>query len=139
MTGSVATASAGTVSYADGESLALTTTGQFLTAVKPGMRQFDIRPVYSPGEDGGGTQNFGERSQTFSLEVIYSGASDQAVQTAIWSDLEIMAHVSTVTIGSQAFSGCMLQESEFEQAKRNGYPGGGVYTKGRLKFLSVRP
>jgi hypothetical protein len=140
----------GSVEYLDGESLKFTESDKkFLTGFKMGRYSRDLRPIASPGEDGQGTKDFGERDQSFSVEVIYIHSSEDNVLKAIQADLLILGRPTS--FDTIPLTGCILEDSKFEQARTgqlaNAGGGGGsggavqktVYCKGWLIFKSVRP
>ena len=136
-TAEIATASGGSVNYADGEGMSFDSANQYLVKFMAGKIDEDIRPVAAPGEDNQGTQDFGLRSMEFSLEVIYVISSDAAYAQQVKSDLLTMAKVSTITVDTNTYAGCKLLSSEAEQAKQTGF--GTVHGKVKLNFISYQP
>lgn len=137
MDGSFATDQA-TVSYDDGESIDFSSAGQFITGFKMGKRERDIRKASSPGEDGSGTKDFGERSQWFSVKVCYIAASEAAVLASINADLRTLARVSDADFTDFSYTACRLDDNKFEQA-RPALFGTTVQCEGWLHFECVRP
>jgi|SRR5579864_489588 len=137
MTGSVVSAQ-GSVTFADGETIDFTSAGKYLSRYSEGKWVRDIRPVPSPGENGQGTQSFGTRSFTFTVEVIYVAADETTLVANINTDLLICSYVSEVSIASTAFFGCSLDDSkEVTRARRTGY--GLCWKTIAFTFISYRP
>ncbi len=136
MDGAFATESAGTVSYSDGESIDYSGSGKFLTGFRWGKYLRDIRGIASPGEDGQGTKDFGEREQFFTVEVTYINSDEASVLADILGDLRILGHVSS--FDTIPMDGCALDDNKFEQARPATF-GSSVQCKGNLVFKSMRP
>lgn len=108
------------VLYQDGATMGYGASfGAFCVAVELGTPQYEIMPVYAPGADGGGTKNYGFRSQIITLRVEYLDSGEDGVVTAINGDMATLSQTpNDLTIGSNSWGACLLQSFVAEQPKK---------------------
>ncbi len=142
MAGATFTPLSGSVGpWTDGTALDYTTAGTYLTTFKPGGATADIREVFSPGEDSGGTQNFGIRPFNIQLEVTYVAATEAAAVLAFDNDAVVLAGgVFSVVAAGVTYAACKLVgEPEADQARATGLVSALTYMVARFVFRCVRP
>ena len=130
------------VSFLNGDLLDYSTAASvgYCTSYKVGGRMNFIVAVYSPGESGAGTQNFGGGGQTIHLGLCYVDDTEMNCTIQFDNDMQVLAAGTfSMTVGAAStFQGCYLaSEPQAEQPRSTGY---GTYRMdANLSIRCVRP
>lgn len=116
------TPSQGSVSFLDGNVLDFTTVGAYCTNFSNSGRMNRIVPVYAPGENGAGTQNFIGGAQSVKIKVMYVNTSEGLCRTTFLTDVQnLAAGTFTMVADLDTYNGCYLEsEPQAEQPRKNG-------------------
>lgn len=131
----------GTVAYLDGSSLDYDAAGNYCLSISDEGADSDIRPVYEPGDDGGGSQNFGLRSCVVIMKLCYVAASEEACIQGFKTDMiDLASGVFSMAVNSSInYEACIKGKSKAEQPKSTGLSNHLFRMDANLAVMDIRP